>query len=270
MATVTKPIALDESLNTTEVPSRNVADVLAEELQNIAQAIGGSGGDSVQWTQIQSTGTKIAEIEINGTSTNVYAPNGGGGGGGHTIEGADGTALSQEPTLQFADADAADDAVNEKTVVNVVRKRTQAQYDAMSAADKAKGVIEITDADAKPLDASQVRYGAGTVEDALDESVASGTITRVFIGAGYTTASGNYFACILPLKTKQGASVSLSAIGNNWAYTGSTKIDNPFQLANSSIPDVYSDYVVINFRFVSTQTPERMMCARVEVTLTIS
>ena len=176
MATVTKPIALDESLNTTETPSRNVADVLAEELQNIAQAIGGSGGDSVSWTQIQSTGTKIAEIEINGTSTNVYAPNGGGGGGGHTIEGADGTALSQEPTLQFADADASDDAVNEKTVVNVVRKRTQAQYDAMSAADKAKGIIEINDANAKPLFDTQVRRsnGDGTVADALKGVVCIG------------------------------------------------------------------------------------------------
>ena len=29
MATVTKPIALDESFNTTETPSRNIADVLA-------------------------------------------------------------------------------------------------------------------------------------------------------------------------------------------------------------------------------------------------
>ena len=41
MATVTKPIALDESLNTTELSSRNVADVLAQELQAVAGAIGG-------------------------------------------------------------------------------------------------------------------------------------------------------------------------------------------------------------------------------------
>lgn len=39
MATVTKPIALDESINTTENPSRNIADVLAEELAGIAGAI---------------------------------------------------------------------------------------------------------------------------------------------------------------------------------------------------------------------------------------
>lgn len=39
MATVTKPIALDESLNTTEVSPRNIADVLAQELEGIAQAL---------------------------------------------------------------------------------------------------------------------------------------------------------------------------------------------------------------------------------------
>lgn len=36
MATVTKPIALDESINTTEQTPRNIADVLAEELARIA------------------------------------------------------------------------------------------------------------------------------------------------------------------------------------------------------------------------------------------
>lgn len=43
---------------------------------------GGGGGDSVTWTQIQQSGTKIAEISINGVSTDVFAPDGGGGGGG--------------------------------------------------------------------------------------------------------------------------------------------------------------------------------------------
>lgn len=42
---------------------------------------GGGGGDSVTWTQVQQSGTKIAEIDINGTTQDVYAPDGGGGGG---------------------------------------------------------------------------------------------------------------------------------------------------------------------------------------------
>lgn len=53
-------------------------------LNGIDYASGGGGsGDTVTWTQLQASGTKIAEIDINGTTTDVYAPTGGGG-GGHT------------------------------------------------------------------------------------------------------------------------------------------------------------------------------------------
>jgi len=51
-------------------------------LNGVAYAGGSSGsGDTVSWTQVQQSGTKIAEIDINGTSQDVYAPSGGGGGG---------------------------------------------------------------------------------------------------------------------------------------------------------------------------------------------
>ena len=43
---------------------------------------GGSGGSSVSWNQIQTSGNKIAEVTIDGTKTDVYAPTGGSGGGG--------------------------------------------------------------------------------------------------------------------------------------------------------------------------------------------
>ena len=36
-------------------------------------------GDSVTVTQITSTGTHIADIEVDGVTTELYAPNGGGG-----------------------------------------------------------------------------------------------------------------------------------------------------------------------------------------------
>lgn len=39
----------------------------------------GSGGSSVVWNQITASGTKIAEITINGVTTDVFAPSGGGG-----------------------------------------------------------------------------------------------------------------------------------------------------------------------------------------------
>ena len=92
MATVTKPIALDESINTTEVSPRNVADVLAQELANIATAIGGGGGS-----------------------------------GGHTIENSSGTALPQRTNLQFGSGlGVTDDAVNDATVVELTGESVHA------------------------------------------------------------------------------------------------------------------------------------------------
>lgn len=65
MATVTKPIALDESINTTESPSRNLADVLAQELSGIATAIGG-GNNSVPKTD-------VATVEPSTVATRSYS-----------------------------------------------------------------------------------------------------------------------------------------------------------------------------------------------------
>lgn len=56
MATVTKPIALDESLNTTEQTPRNIADVLAQELSRI-------------------TGRTASEVEYDNTDSGLTADN---------------------------------------------------------------------------------------------------------------------------------------------------------------------------------------------------
>lgn len=56
-------------------------DAIREAGEIIAAAIkAGGGSGSVSWDQIVLTGTKIAEITINGEVTEVYAPNGGGSG----------------------------------------------------------------------------------------------------------------------------------------------------------------------------------------------
>ena len=57
-----------------------IPDAIREAANTIAAAIQGGGGSSVEWTQIITTGTKIAVITINGETTEVYAPAGGGGG----------------------------------------------------------------------------------------------------------------------------------------------------------------------------------------------
>lgn len=56
MATVTKPIALDESFNTTELTPRNIADVLAQELSRI-------------------TGRNASQVEYDNTESGLTADN---------------------------------------------------------------------------------------------------------------------------------------------------------------------------------------------------
>lgn len=109
MATQFDPIAKDESLNTTESPSRNVADVLAQGLDAIEQAIAGGSGS-----------------------------------GGHTIVNASGTDMTQRAKMQFVDAEVTDDAVNDVTKIST----TPASYPS-----------------------SNVTYGSGSVEDALDDLI---------------------------------------------------------------------------------------------------
>lgn len=65
MAIVTKPMALDESMNTTESTSRNIADVLAQELSGIASAI--TGGDD------KANKTDIATVEPTNTASRAYS-----------------------------------------------------------------------------------------------------------------------------------------------------------------------------------------------------
>lgn len=45
-----------------------------------------SGGDSVEWSQIVTGGTKIAEVTINGDMTEVYAPSGGSSGHNYSTQ----------------------------------------------------------------------------------------------------------------------------------------------------------------------------------------
>ena len=64
MATVTKPIALDESLNTTELSSRNVADVLAQELSAVATAIGGIAVPSADHVSYDNSGSGLSATDV--------------------------------------------------------------------------------------------------------------------------------------------------------------------------------------------------------------
>lgn len=94
MATVTKPVALDESLNTTDSTPKNIADVLKDKLGDIASAISGGGGGS----------------------------------GGHTIQNASGANMPQESTMQFKDSHVTDNSQADKTEVEVIKSVASADY----------------------------------------------------------------------------------------------------------------------------------------------
>ena len=105
-------------------------------------ATGGGSGSTVDVTQIQTTGTKIATITVDSVGTDLYAPNG--GGSGHTILDDEGTSLTQRDDLQFKGAYSEDDSTDEKTIVNVVREMTKAEFDELTEEEKT-GLINITD-----------------------------------------------------------------------------------------------------------------------------
>lgn len=81
---------------------------------------GGGGGDSVSWNQIQSSGTKIAEITINGTPQDVFAPTGGGGGSvNYSLnEQVIGTWINSKPLYQKTINFGAMPALNSSKTVN--------------------------------------------------------------------------------------------------------------------------------------------------------
>ena len=109
MATVTKPLALNESLNSTENTPRNVADILAEELDGIKQAISSQSGS----------------------------------GDGHIIQNSAGANMPQENTMQFTDAHLTDDSVGGKTVIENFKAVTEAEYSQQTE----DGAYIITDGD---------------------------------------------------------------------------------------------------------------------------
>lgn len=72
-------------------------------LEAYGEKVVGLTGSVVEWTQTQASGTKIAEIDIDGTTTDVYAPSGGGGGSVNysTTEQVVGTWIDGKPLYQI-------------------------------------------------------------------------------------------------------------------------------------------------------------------------
>lgn len=187
MATQFDPIAKDESLNTTEVTPRNIADVLAEELSGIASALTPAQLNSLADVTISlpSDGQTLKYNSVTQKWENANDA------GGHTIENPSGTDLTQRANLQFVDAHITDNALDNKTEVEIAKEVTEADFDTLNPqGTEYDGVYLMEVADATPLTADMVGYGDGTVKSYLDGLVKSIDIT--------TPSSGNTMTLTLP------------------------------------------------------------------------
>lgn len=107
---------------------------------------GGGGGTTVV---ANPSGEATAQLNKLQVGNDIYSIPSGGSGSGHTILNDGGTVLAQEDDLQFKGVYSHDDSTNGKTIVEVTRSMTLAQYQALSA-DEKKGVIAVTDDSPEP------------------------------------------------------------------------------------------------------------------------
>lgn len=73
---------------------------------------------------------------------------------GHTIQGADGTNLAQEPTMQFADLHTSDDSAHLKTVIQAVKAVIQSDY----SSETEDGIYLVTDGDGAVIEPASEDY----------------------------------------------------------------------------------------------------------------
>lgn len=141
MATVTKPIALDESFNTTELTPRNLADVIAEGIGDLVSAISQIAPQTTydeldKLNDVQITSVSSGQV-LKWNGSKWVNANESGGSGGHTIEDSSGTAMTQRTNLQFKGVRTSDESGNDRTVVDATNETIDwTDWDAMSSAQQ--------------------------------------------------------------------------------------------------------------------------------------
>ena len=228
---------------------------------------GGGGGSVVTWTQIQtSTGaTKIAEIDIDGSPTDVYAPTGGGGSSYTAGNGIDSTelannkiqldygAIAQANTTKPVTGRAVDDAIpdmvpNNSYVSSLITKATDSTDD-----DYASGyaVANWSNCDAIQLltAVSVDDDGVGVWEDdaTWESGSRTGWITHTAL---YGILSDDDVEIEPVFKITGGGAVGLYAMRIDDAVTGSTG----GVALKFTAPITASGYVGIKLKHLRTNT----------------
>lgn len=163
---------------------------------------GGGSGDTVSWTQIQTTGTKIAEIDINGTSQDVYAPTGGGGGSVNDV-------LVNGVSVVDGNGDAQ---------ITSYKEVTQAEYDALPSSKESDGVAYF------------IKDGHSS-SSAVEESVIAPVETSLIASRGYAVGEQFFYQGVLYTATatiSQGGTITIN--GNCTASDSITEQIGSFHL----------------------------------------
>ena len=234
MATQYDPIAKDESLNTTETPSRNIADVLAEELAGIASALSPSQLNDLSDVTITtaSNGQVLTYDSVSGKWVNA---NPSGGSGGHTIWNRIKTALTARSNLWFADAKTSDESTDDATKVEVLTELAdETAFDNLPTDGTSDGMYAFPDSGAEYLTPQMVGFnsisftantqGNGSIE--LPGTIQSKVVVGfqiTSIPSGYGEAGGwllkstngkYYFMC----KDASGSAVANKQVGITFFY----------------------------------------------------
>lgn len=136
---------------------------------------------------------------------------------GHTIQNDSGTDMQRRDKLQFKGVYVEDDQINNKTVVNVTRQMTLAEFNQLTAEQK-KGLINVTDQQGHTITASDVPYDSNTsVKDKIDEITLFETVTTTS-GTWQVQKIGEHLAiCYITINK---ARTFASAYGNFYFATG--------------------------------------------------
>lgn len=147
----------DDNVISATIPTASSSDLggvkvgsgLTINSEGVLSATGGGGGASsfsdLDDVSINEHTLVNGQVPVYNSATQKWENmNQSGGSGGHTILDDEGTSLTQRDDLQFKGAYSEDDSTDEKTVVNVVREMTKAEFDELTETEKT-GLINITD-----------------------------------------------------------------------------------------------------------------------------
>lgn len=170
---------------------------------------------------IASGGTIVPNTNVTKTTVGAVLTVLGASSGQHVIEDPSGTSMTPRTNLAFADAHITDNALDNKTEVEIAKEVTEAAFDSLNpVGTEHDGAYLMEVADAVPLTADMVGYDGGTVKGALDalaapnagahnaiyrgkylgtsvtadqySAISAGTFDDLFIGDYWTIGGVNY------------------------------------------------------------------------------